>query len=803
MRKSDYVLPASSSAKPVNYIFPTLLTTILCISFTLMLTSTYALSVNKQMIMIVILSMAFVATSLHILTEKKKWVSRVILILSLFIPVLVVWADIGGVRRGVDALAYVLKRFTFRDWDYDVEKPHDAEGVLTGFLLVVNILPVLFTSYVIARRKSILLCIPFYVPFLFLSVALNYKFPEQLWCELAIGGIILLCLFHCLRKSDRVAGDRKLLIMTVPAMCLAFLVGIWFPQEGYDKNKLAVRSLNSIEEFFGQSKLPGNLGKVSGSGSKSEKKPYMGGIEISQEDGEISFSRVEHEYEDLNRVGNFDPPDYVLMKACRYDLLDYDMVSTYQGDLPIEPGDRALYLRNRSLDTYTGHEWGNAEEEPRSEHIYAEDAALQARVTAFALSVDTMDSMDYHYYVPCYADFYTMLGDDTGIYPGTQDFNVLLSLGESDSTINTYPFYGVPVQRSADVWSEEYLKYVNTTTLDVPEETRKQILDSGLLPEWYMALYNGEIEASVYDKVIAVSTFVNKLHPYDAHTDYPDEDKDFVVWFMEDSQTGFCVHYASTTVILLRMLGVPARYCTGYMLDNMLLSAKDYFVSTKDAHAWFEFFTPEYGWVMGDPTPGNSLVADGYDVHALIEKYGIPSSAEELMKYGEPDNPTVTPKPGNRATPTPRPTGSAGKAPDGGKTPGADGDSGNSSDSKGLKMNPIVRKILLGAGVVILILLLIRAIYTALWRRAFSRSDINARARAYYHYFSWIGRKWNRRPSSQVRTIAQKAAFSKEGITEKELEDLVSSGKHELLKARKKQHWYRKVPVQVLFEVRV
>ena len=50
---------------------------------------------------------------------------------------------------------------------------------------------------------------------------------------------------------------------------------------------------------------------------------------------------------------------------------------------------------------------------------------------------------------------------------------------------------------------------------------------------------------------------------------------------------------------------------------------------------------------------------------------------------------------------------------------------------------------------------------------------------------------------------ALKATFSEEGITEEELDALISSGKQGLANTRKKQPWYKRVPVRLLFEVKV
>ena len=77
-------------------------------------------------------------------------------------------------------------------------------------------------------------------------------------------------------------------------------------------------------------------------------------------------------------------------------------------------------------------------------------------------------------------------------------------------------------------------------------------------------------------------------------------------WF--DRKQGFCEHIASSFVILMRALDVPARIVTGYQGGE--LNAVDGFwtVRQSDAHAWAEVWIAGQGWRRVDPT---SSVAPG------------------------------------------------------------------------------------------------------------------------------------------------------------------------------------------------
>ena len=71
-------------------------------------------------------------------------------------------------------------------------------------------------------------------------------------------------------------------------------------------------------------------------------------------------------------------------------------------------------------------------------------------------------------------------------------------------------------------------------------------------------------------------------------------------WF--DKKEGFCEHIASSFVLLMRALDIPARVVTGYQ-GGELNSVDGYWtVRQSDAHAWTEVWYAGRGWVRVDPT---------------------------------------------------------------------------------------------------------------------------------------------------------------------------------------------------------
>ena len=71
-------------------------------------------------------------------------------------------------------------------------------------------------------------------------------------------------------------------------------------------------------------------------------------------------------------------------------------------------------------------------------------------------------------------------------------------------------------------------------------------------------------------------------------------------WF--DRKAGFCEHIASSFVILMRAMGVPARIVTGYQGGEQNSVDGFWVIRQSDAHAWAEVWQEGRGWMRVDPT---------------------------------------------------------------------------------------------------------------------------------------------------------------------------------------------------------
>jgi transglutaminase-like putative cysteine protease len=72
--------------------------------------------------------------------------------------------------------------------------------------------------------------------------------------------------------------------------------------------------------------------------------------------------------------------------------------------------------------------------------------------------------------------------------------------------------------------------------------------------------------------------------------------------FLFKTKRGFCEHYSSSFVFLLRAAGIPARVVVGYQGGALSPTGDSWQVRQMDAHAWTEAWLPNKGWIMLDPT---------------------------------------------------------------------------------------------------------------------------------------------------------------------------------------------------------
>jgi transglutaminase-like putative cysteine protease len=167
-----------------------------------------------------------------------------------------------------------------------------------------------------------------------------------------------------------------------------------------------------------------------------------------------------------------------------------------------------------------------------------------------------------------------------------------------------------------------------------------------------------------YDIAVAITEYL-RTYEYSDTIEAPPLNREVVDWWLFDYGKGFCQYYATSQVVLLRALGIPARYAVGYAegelqggpeIDVTGLTGPElqdytnvggtYIVRQRDSHAWPEVYFPGIGWIEFEPTasqlrinrPSGEILAQEQVDRAPPERpHPEELGAEELFERSGPN----------------------------------------------------------------------------------------------------------------------------------------------------------------------
>ena len=243
--------------------------------------------------------------------------------------------------------------------------------------------------------------------------------------------------------------------------------------------------------------------------------------------------------------------------------------------------------------------------------------------------------------------------------------------------------------------------------------------------------------------VQSIMDYVQNSARYSLNTGRMDEGYgDFAQWFLAESDTGYCVHFATAATVLLRAAGIPARYVTGYMVNCE--AGEPVIVESDRAHAWVEYFDDELNtWIIAEPTPPD---------------FGEDEPEDESVTAPLPvTQPLTEPEETETSAPTEPAT-----------RPGQNGNDVQVDISvEEVRAWEILRWFVLAA-VIFAAVFLQRLVRIALRRRTLTGAP-NRRALGLWQEVERISATLKREPPDELLALAQKAKFSQHQITREEL----------------------------------
>ncbi len=759
---------------PFNIAYTLALTLLLNTSFTMIFAGTFHINLEIWQFMIFMAIFAIVFLILNL--RKKVWYGLIGLGASLITIGIFAYTDTFIIQSVFLKIIAYLKYIFIQDAEIvmGVEFPGDMIAMLFAFMSVV---PSYLVTWALLRRHTIAPAMLWYAIYFVPAIMDSYNSATTVWYVIAALSVTLMVLYECMRKLNPMSRDYTISILSIPVLLICLITCIVFPMKSYKLDQLAATQYEKILTAFDRT-------------FHTDIKRFMdmqrGGGPTQGIDG---TSVVRTQSTDLTKEGQKDSSEHAVM------LLQ---LTLFDDTSMVDVGD--IYLRASSMSIFSGSAW-NRDVAP----LFSDDDQLHRDfdnieyATGGSLNVAIFDDKARGLeYVPCNAgtsaapgrlvlietsnsddvitldpiiqadfdqtdvDDYTFVSK-TYAYPYPECYTATeIATFETASPYyyfskDTWLNHSYSIRTSYDMpaplpeWSKDYLWYTDNICTFVPETTKQAILDSGVLPDWYISVMNGEIEMTDGEKVTAVMNYVYHLKPYDVNTPVMPEGEDFVTWFMTKAQSGYCVHYATTSAVLLRMLGVPTRYVTGYTTvftksDTFYPTADteyDCLVTENNAHSWCEFFDPDYGWIEFDPTnniyvpsarpytPATNVVeTQDFQVelhHIEAQKQSF--EEEEKIIEKQDDN--------------------------------------------------VKKSILSGTGLVIVCLLAILAFVVVRladiisWRKKFTTGSNNDRVRALCRYSMFLADRSEVPITEQMTKLTEIAMFSRDGVSDADLDTML------------------------------
>lgn len=287
-----------------------------------------------------------------------------------------------------------------------------------------------------------------------------------------------------------------------------------------------------------------------------------------------------------------------------FPLSDTVMFEVQAPDVPYDQRPPRYYWQGRTYDYFNNGQWysiGTIRDEYSPSTVNPLKVNLQDK-TASHFVISTGDATFSLLYAPAQPIWISRSGL-TFSQPADGGKDLVawhafpwLKSGETyqvDSILNN------PNRQQLEEAGTEYPDWVKNKYLQLPANFSPKIQD--------VAKQVTADAQTPFDKAAAVTQYLRQNIEYASTIPAPPRNTDVLEWVLFQYKKGFCVYYASSEVLMLRAVGIPARMAVGFSQGEQ--KGDKYIVRKANAHAWPEVYFPGIGWVEFEPT-GNQPTLD-------------------------------------------------------------------------------------------------------------------------------------------------------------------------------------------------
>ncbi|MGZ3623842.1 MAG: transglutaminase TgpA family protein [Ktedonobacteraceae bacterium] len=307
------------------------------------------------------------------------------------------------------------------------------------------------------------------------------------------------------------------------------------------------------------------------------------------------------------------------------------------------------YLEGLTYDNFDGHTWtstsNTATQYDKTSTFPIEGTNNRQQITTNVTILKPPGGSRYYIFAPAQPFSFSIPTNLYGngiITAWTQQSP--LAQGENYQAISLIS--AAPAQELSSVQfpsdNSALLSTVGQSYVQTPADLKSFPIVQSTLEQWIKGSTNA------YSKIKAIESHLSDRTQFAYSVKNPPvpENVDAAAWLLQ-TQRGYCTYYATTMVVMVRMLGIPARIVNGFTQGSLQnKNTHTWVVNGSDSHSWVQVYFPDYGWINFDPTPG-------YSVHTQsTQQQNAPP-----VKTPPPAKPTPIATPGHQKLqpqPTPR-----------------------------------------------------------------------------------------------------------------------------------------------------